>query len=91
MEVIMLAPKIDIDYVKCKTPFDCKKCLVICPQAIFDVRPMMMKRGEELNKREPGTYKLFTAWRDRCTGCMDCVNICPVGALKITIPQEVIK
>jgi len=26
---------------------------------------------------------------DRCTGCMECVEICPKGALKVNFPVEV--
>ena len=85
----MLAPKIEIDYAKCTTPFDCKKCLRICAPAVFRTRAVNMKRGEETNKEEPGAYRLDISFRDRCTGCMDCVNVCPVGALTVTIPQEV--
>lgn len=87
----MLAPKIEIDSIKCTTPFDCKKCLWICPQAIFEVKPVAMKRGNEVNEKEAGTYRLSATFRDRCFGCMDCVNICPVGALRISMPQEVNK
>ena len=31
-------PKITIDYDKCRTPFDCARCLQICPQAVFDLK-----------------------------------------------------
>ena len=85
----MLAPKIEIDYAKCTTPFDCKKCLLICAPAVLATKPMKMTRGEETNKKEPGAYRLEAMFRDRCTGCLDCVNVCPVGALTVTIPKEV--
>ena len=78
--------KIEIDHSKCTTPFDCKKCLQICPQAVFDVRAMKMVRGMETDKKEPGAYKLLAWYRDKCTGCNDCIQVCPVGAITITFP-----
>lgn len=86
----MLAPKIEIDHSKCTTPFDCKKCLMVCAPAVLGAQLMKMKRGEETDKKEPGAYKLQVFYRDRCTGCMDCVNACPVGALSVIIRQEAI-
>ncbi len=87
----MLAPKIDIDQSRCTTPFDCKKCLTACALAVFRVKPVNMKRGEETNKKAPGSYKLDVTFRDMCTGCLDCVKVCPNNALTITLPEEVAK
>ena len=78
-------PKIEIDYTKCTTPFDCKKCLQICPQAVFDVNPVKMVRLRETDKKEPGAYKLHALYRDKCTGCNKCVEVCPQDALTITL------
>jgi ferredoxin len=88
-EAIMSAIDIQIDHTKCTTPFDCKKCLMTCPPAVFVVRTVRMERGKETDKKKPGTYKVGPYYIDRCTGCMDCVNVCPVDAITITIPQEV--
>ena len=82
--MIAMYPKIEIDHAKCTIPFDCKKCLQICPQAVFDVRPMKMTRLVETNKKEPGAYKVFALYRDKCTACNECVEVCPVDALKVT-------
>ncbi len=77
-------PKIEIDHAKCTTPFDCKKCLQICPQAVFDVQPVKMVRLAETNKKEPGAYKLLFFYRDKCTACNMCLEVCPVEALTLT-------
>lgn len=77
-------PVITIDYEKCTTPFDCKKCLRGCPQAVFRVHAMKQERFKETDKKEPQAYRLFVGPRDKCTMCNDCVEICPVGALSIT-------
>ena len=79
-------PIITIDHTKCVTPFDCKKCLRICPQAIFEVNPIKVERLKETDKKEPGAYQLGVWYLDKCTACGDCVEVCPVGALKVTLP-----
>ena len=81
--MIKMYAKIKIDKSKCTVPFDCKKCLQICPQAIFDVRPMKMVRLAETDKKEPGAYELFPTYRDKCPACEQCVEVCPVDALTI--------
>ena len=87
MASVPLFPTIELDASKCTTPFDCKKCLQICPEAVFSVHAIKVEKGKETNAKEPGTYMLLVRFRDKCTGCMDCVEICPVDALKITFPE----
>jgi len=77
---------IDIDREKCTTPFDCKLCLRACPQSVFSVTAVKVERGRETNPKEPGAYALMIGHRDKCTGCNDCIEVCPVDALKITWP-----
>ena len=81
-------PKITIDYEKCTVPFLCKKCLQICPEAVFHVTRVMSKekRLEEMDPRIDGNYVLFAARRDKCTGCNLCIDVCPVDAIKIEVP-----
>lgn len=80
-------PKIIIDHEKCQVPFLCKKCLQICPTAVFHVERVMAKeeRLKELDPRIPGNYELAVRRRDKCTACNKCIEICPVDALKIEV------
>ena len=80
----MVAPKISIDYTKCTTPFDCKKCLQICPQGVFWVLPVKNVKFQETDAKEPGAWKLTVQYRVLCTDCGRCVEVCPVDALTIT-------
>ena len=80
----MVAPKIGIDYAKCTTPFDCKKCLQICPQGVFWVLPVKNVRFQETDAKEPGAWKLIVQYRALCTNCGQCVEVCPVDAITIT-------
>ncbi len=82
--VTIMHPKIEIDRTKCTFPFDCKKCLQICPQAVFSVTNVKMVRLRETDKKEPGAYRLSALYRDKCTGCNKCVEACPIDAITIT-------
>jgi NADH-quinone oxidoreductase subunit I len=82
-------PQIAIDRSKCTTPFDCKKCLQICPQAVFAVHAVKVERFVETDKKVPGNYVLAAPHRDKCTVCNDCIRVCPVDALQITVPSPV--
>ena len=83
----VIAPLIKIDQQKCLTPFACKRCLQVCPTAVFSVHETKMVRMEETDKHEPGTYRLRVAFRDKCSGCNQCVDVCPEDALTIEMPS----
>lgn len=85
----MTFPAIEIDATRCQTPFHCKKCLQICPQAVFQVDVVKVEKGKETDSREPGTYRLEALFLDKCSTCGDCVTVCPVGALKLVVPEVV--
>ena len=84
-----LYPEIKIDSSKCTTPFDCKKCLQVCPIAVFNVEAVKVVKFRETDKKEPGTFVLSAPHRDKCIVCNRCLEVCPVDALKIILPQEV--
>ena len=81
------APKIAIDHGKCTVPFLCKKCIMACSQVVFTVGATKVERLKETDPREPGSYRLGTGPRFKCTGCNDCIDVCPVDAIKITWPE----
>ncbi len=83
-----VTPKISINRTLCTTPFDCKRCLRACAPAVFSVTAIKNVRGQETDKTEPGTYVLGVAYRDKCSGCMKCVEVCPAGALNVYMPEE---
>ena len=85
---VVINPNIDIDRKLCTTPFDCKRCIRLCPTAVFTVHALKNERGKETDKTVPGNYALAVSYRDQCTGCMKCVEICPVDALTVAMPQE---
>ena len=78
-------PKITIDQEKCTVPFLCKKCLQICPEAVFTVGCVMAKeeRLKEMDPRIDGNYRLGASFTDKCIVCNKCIDVCPVDAIKI--------
>ena len=80
-------PTFEIDTTKCLTPFHCKKCQQICPQAVFRVTENKIEKGRETDPQEPGSYHLEALFLDKCSMCGDCVDVCPVGALKMVDPE----
>ena len=79
-------PKITIDQERCTVPFLCKKCLQICPTAIFSVHGVKEERLKELDPRIDGSYVLSAQRLDKCTVCNRCLDVCPVDAIKIRVP-----
>jgi NADH-quinone oxidoreductase subunit I len=79
----MFVRKIEIDHQKCTTPYACKICLQACPQAVLTVWPMKMEKFKETDPKEPGAWKLSPNFADKCTGCNECVELCPVGAITL--------
>jgi len=80
-------PTIAIDASRCTTPFACKKCLEFCPQAVFVAFGIKVEKGRETDPAEPGAYGLAVAFQDKCTGCNDCIEVCPTDAITITFPE----
>ena len=83
-------PKITIDLEKCTVPFACKKCLLVCPEGVFHTTRVMAKekRLEEMDPRIDGNYVVFATRRDKCTGCNQCIDVCPVDAITVEIPTQ---
>lgn len=85
----VVAPVIKIDRQRCQTPFACKRCLQACPTAVFGVHETKMARMEETDPHEPGTYRLVVIYRDKCSACNKCIEVCPENALTVEMPTGV--
>ena len=79
----MAYQQIEIDHEKCTTPYACKKCIQICPQAVFGIITAKMEKFKETDENEPGAYKLRVGYGDKCTVCNECVEVCPEEALRV--------
>lgn len=80
-------PTIVIDHEKCTTPMACRRCLEICPQAVFIARVVKMVKYQETDVNQPGAYKLKAYFPDKCVACDDCVKACPTNALTIRVQE----
>ncbi len=72
--------QIIIDYSKCTSPLDCARCLKACPEAVLADKPVKIEKFKETESKN---YKLFPIYESLCTGCMECVNVCPEKAIVI--------
>jgi len=70
--------KITIDYSKCTAPETCRKCLQVCPPAIF------MLFSPETDSNDPKIWRIDVVFTDLCTKCHACTQVCPTGAIEIT-------
>jgi NAD-dependent dihydropyrimidine dehydrogenase PreA subunit len=77
--------EIHIDHDKCKLPVNCRKCLQICPQCVFKLHPTHIRRFVEI---PPEDWELHISFPDLCSGCMECVNICPERAIKVRVKKK---
>ena len=87
LDVTRKIPTIEIDQSRCTVPYLCAKCVRTCPQAVFLVDAVKVERLKETDPREPGSFKLGTESRFKCTGCNDCIDVCPADAIAITWPR----
>jgi len=83
-------PRITIDNSKCTVPFLCKKCLLVCPEAVLAVRndADRVEKLKELDPRIDGNYVMDVPYRNKCTMCNKCVDVCPVDAITIELPAS---
>jgi len=82
-------PSIIIDREKCTVPFLCKKCLRACPEAVLRVRGAAGKqeRLKEMDPRIDGNYVVEAYYRNKCTLCNKCVEVCPADAITLIPPS----
>ncbi len=79
-----MLPSITIEKTKCPLPVECRKCLSLCPTAVFSLK---VDKVEKFKETDASGYSLYAKYRAACTGCMDCVKVCPQGAITIAFPQ----
>lgn len=76
----MQKDQLTVDLNLCRHPLECGLCLRTCPQAVFKTVPGQVYKFKETPEEE---YVLLPYYWMACTGCGECVKICPRGAIRI--------
>lgn len=69
---------IEIDGKKCTDPYNCKKCLQVCPPAVFGIFPTNREIGKK--SRE---WTLTAVFEELCDACGKCTEVCDKKAIAI--------
>ncbi|MBN2462956.1 MAG: 4Fe-4S dicluster domain-containing protein [Dehalococcoidia bacterium] len=77
-----MLPTITVDDKKCQDPLACSKCLRICPTHVLGLGTKVGPR--KFQEIDPGQFIVAGVRFEKCTGCMDCVNICPKNAIQVS-------
>ena len=82
-----MLPMIHVDDAKCPDPLACRKCLLACPTRVLGLGTNVApKRCQET---EPSHYIVRGVRFQVCTACMKCVEVCPNGAIQVTVDRGV--
>ena len=77
-----MLPTIAVDDKKCNDPLSCRKCLLICPAHVLGIGTKVGPR--KFQEIDPSQFVVSGVRFDKCTGCLECVNICPEGAIHVS-------
>lgn len=61
----------------CGDPRNCKRCMTVCPLALFIMYP------PDYVSNDPQEWRIDVAFTDLCTRCGKCTAICPKQAIRI--------
>ncbi|MBA7604547.1 hypothetical protein ES703_11672 [subsurface metagenome] len=67
---------------KCNNPLSCRKCLLVCPMGVLGLGTNVGTR--KFKETEPEHFIVRGVRIDKCTGCMECVEICPGNAIQVS-------
>ncbi len=77
-----MLPTITVNNKKCTDPLSCRKCLLICPTHGLGLGTKVgPKKHQEI---DPSQFIVAGVRFEKCTGCMDCVNVCPKSAIQVS-------
>jgi len=77
-----MLPTITIDDKKCNDPLACRKCLLVCPTHVLGLGTKVGPR--KFQEIDPSQFIVDGVRFEKCTGCMDCVTVCPKSAIQVS-------
>jgi len=77
-----MLPTITVDYGKCNEPLSCRKCLLICSAHVLGLGTAVP--AQKFRETDLEHFIVAGVRFDKCTGCMDCVEVCPQGAIQVS-------
>lgn len=77
-----MLPTITVDDKKCNDPLGCRKCLLVCPSHVLGLGTKVGPR--KFKEIDPDQFIVAGVRFEKCTGCMDCVEVCPKGAIQVS-------
>jgi NADH-quinone oxidoreductase subunit I len=82
-----MLPTILVDDDKCPDPLACRKCLLACPTRVLGLGTNVAPK--KYRETPPGNFIVRGVRFQVCTACMKCVEICPNGAIQVTLDRGV--
>lgn len=80
-----MLPTITVDDEKCGGAYLCRKCVTICPTHVLGLGTSV--GVQKYRETDPQYFVVRGVYLNKCTGCMDCVNVCPNNAIQVTFDQ----
>ena len=82
-----MLPTILVDDDKCPDPLACRKCLLTCPTRVLGLGTNVAPK--KYRETPPGNFIVRGVRFQACTACMKCAEICPNGAIQVTLDRGV--
>jgi NADH-quinone oxidoreductase subunit I len=77
-----MLPTVAVDDQKCADPLSCRKCLLICPTHVLGLgTDVAVQKFRETDLEH---FVVRGVRLDKCTGCLDCVEVCPQNAIQVS-------
>jgi len=82
-----MLPTILVNDDKCPDPLACRKCLLACPTRVLGLGTNVPPK--KYRETPAGNFIVRGVRFQACTACMKCVEICPNGAIQVTLDRGV--